>query len=149
MRKTHGPSDEFADGALLALLRAIAALDHPAVARLLDSSPGLASDPIRIAASRQDAETYFLTPIRHYAYAGDTALHVAAAAYQPELVASLVARGAGVRARNRRGAQPIHYAADGSPDSDFWNPDAQHDVIVALIAAGADPNALDKEALRD
>lgn len=81
MAKTGGPSAESADGALLALFRAIAAQDHPEIARLLDSSLGLASQPIRIAASRQDADTYFLTKIRHYAYAGDTALHIAAAAY--------------------------------------------------------------------
>ncbi|MGZ4804037.1 MAG: ankyrin repeat domain-containing protein [Acidimicrobiia bacterium] len=143
MAKTSGPSDGSADAALLALFQAIAARDHPETARLLDSSPGLASRPIRIAASRQDADTYFLTAIRHYAYAGDTALHIAAAAYQRELAESLVAKGADVRARNRRGAEPIHYAADGSPGAEHWDPNAQHAVIVALTAAGADPNVLD------
>jgi len=55
----------------------------------------------------------------------------------------LLAMGAGVDARNRRGAEPLHYAADGSPGSDSWNPAAQAAVIAALIAAGADPNATD------
>ncbi len=147
MAKTGGPSAESADGELLALFRAIAAQDHQEIARLLDSSLGLASRPIRIAASRQDADTYFLTEIRHYAYAGDTALHIAAAAYQRELAESLVAKGADVRARNRRGAEPIHYAADGSPDAEFWDPVAQREVIVYLAAEGADPDVLDKSGV--
>ena len=112
-----------------------------------DSSPDLASRPIQVAASRQDPETYFLTAIRHYVYGGDTALHVAAAAYQRELAESLVTRGADVRARNRRGAEPIHYAADGSPGAEYWDPVAQRDVITSLIEAGADPNALDKSGV--
>jgi hypothetical protein len=32
-----------------------------------------------------------------------------------------VAHGASVRARNRRGAEPLHYAADGNPGSAGWN----------------------------
>ena len=96
-------------------------------------SAALASRPIRIAASRQDADAYFLAAIRHYVYAGDTALHVAAAAYQRELAESLVAKGADVRARNRRGAEPLHYAADGGPDAEHWDPVAQREVIAYLI----------------
>jgi ankyrin repeat protein len=49
-----------------------------------------------------------------------------------------------VRARNRRGAEPIHCAADGGPDAEHWDPAAQREVLAYLIAAGADPNALDK-----
>ena len=89
----------------------------------------------------------FLAAIRHYVYGGDTALHIAAAAYQRELAESLVAKGADVRARNRRGAEPLHYAADGSPDAEDWHPVAQRAVIAYLIAAGADPNALDKSGV--
>jgi hypothetical protein len=104
------------DRALLALFGAIASGDRTGIARMLDSSLGLASRPIRVAASRHDSETYFLAAIRHYVYAGDTALHLAAAAYQREPAEWFVARGADVRARNRRGAQPLH-AADGGPDT--------------------------------
>lgn len=131
------------DRALLALFGVIASGDRTEVARRLDSSLSLASRPIRIAASRHDSETYFLAAIRHYVYAGDTALHLAAAAYQRELAESLVARGADVRARNRRGAEPLHYAADGGPATTHWDPVAQREVIAYLITAGADPNALD------
>jgi hypothetical protein len=98
----HGSSDVSDDAALLALFGAIASRDCSEIARGLGSSLRLASRPIRIAASRQAAGTYFLAAIRHYVYAGDTALHVAAAAYQRELAESLVAKGADVRARNRR-----------------------------------------------
>src|SRR6266571_8015886 len=143
----HGSSAGSDDGALLALFGAIASRDRREIARRLDSSLRLASSPIRIAASRQDADTYFLAAIRHYVYGGDTALHVTAAGYQGELAESLVANGADVRARNRRGAEPLHYAADGGPDAEHWDPVAQREVIAYLIAAGADPNALDKSGV--
>lgn len=143
----HGSGDGSDDSALLALFSAIASGDYAGVARRLDTSPHLATSPIRIAASRQDADTFFLAAISHYVYAGDTALHVAAAAYQREVAASVVARGADVRARNRRGAEPLHYAADGGPDAAHRDPPAQCEVIAYLIAAGADPNALDKSGV--
>ena len=143
--KTGGRGSD--DDALLALFDAIASGDHLEIERRLDSSRGLARCPIRTGASRQDAETYFLAAIRHYAYAGDTALHIAAAAHQRELAESLVARGADVRARNRRGAEPLHYAADGSPGGEHWDPVRQREVIAYLVEAGADPNALDKSGV--
>jgi ankyrin repeat protein len=139
----RGPDDQ----ALLALFDAIASDDQLEIERRLNSSHGLASCPIQTGASRQDAETYFLAAIRHYVYAGDTALHIAAAAHQRGLAESLVARGADVRARNRRGAEPLHYAADGSPGAEHWDPVAQREVIAYLIEAGADPNALDKSGV--
>jgi ankyrin repeat protein len=142
-----GSSDGSNDGALLALFGAIASRDRTEIARRLDSSPRLAGRPIRVAASRHDADTYFLSAIGHYVYAGDTALHVAAAAYQRELAEWLVARGGDVRARNRRGAEPLHYAADGGPGTEHWDPDAQREVIAYLIAAGADPDALDNNGV--
>lgn len=80
-------------------------------------------------------------------YAGYTALHIAAAAHRRELAESLCTRGADVRARNRRGAEPLHYAADGSPGVEHWDPEAQRDVVAYLIEAGADPNALDKSGV--
>ena len=128
---------------MLDLLRAIAARDGDEAARLLQASPALATSSVATGATRQEATPYYLDAIGHYVYAGDTALHIAAAAYDASLVHTLLAMGAGVDARNRRGAEPLHYAADGSPGSDSWNPAAQAAVIAALIAAGADPNATD------
>src|SRR5262249_6383901 len=55
--------------------------------------------------------------------------------------------GACVRAKNRRGAEPLHYAADGVPGSRAWNPGAQAVTIGCLIEAGADPNARDKSGV--
>lgn len=135
------------DTELLALFRAIALRDRPEITRRLDSSPHVASRPIHVGATREDPDTHFLAAIRHYVYAGDTALHVAAAAYQGELADLLVARGADVRARNRRGAEPLHYAADGGPHAQPGDPAAQRDVIVHLIAAGANPNAVDNSGV--
>ena len=145
VRKTGQGPDEFEDHALLTLFAAIAADDHTEVRRRLEQAPGLASRPLEVGASRQDPVPYFLIPIGHYVYAGDTALHVAAAAHHRELAESLVAQGALVRARNRRGAEPVHYAADGRPDD--WESSAQREVISYLIDAGADPDALDNSGV--
>jgi len=117
------------------------------VSRLLAESPALARLAITVGATRAAAEAYFFNEIMHYAYAGDTALHIAAAAYQRDIAEELVSRGANVRARNRRGAEPLHYAADGIPGSDAWDPDAQYAVVELLITAGADPNAADKSGV--
>lgn len=143
MAKTVGRRAGRDDSALLALFRAIAARDDLEVARWLDSSRELATRPIQVGASRQDPETYFLEALRHHVYGGDTALHIAAAAHRRDLAESLVTTGADVRARNRRGAEPLHYAADGSPGADV----AQRDVITYLVDAGADPNALDNSGV--
>ena len=115
--------------------------------QLLDGAPSLAVQSLEAGASREDPVPYFLVPLHHYAYAGDTALHIAAAAHDRALAESLVGRGAMVRARNRRGAEPLHYAADGGPDADTWDPDAQAEVISFLVDAGADPAALDKSGV--
>lgn len=141
--RRDGPNDD----ALLAVFHAIASRDDRKVAQRLDASPDLAICPIHIGASRDCAETYFLTSIHHYIYSGDTALHISAAAHHRRLAESLVRRGADVRARNRRGAEPLHYAADGGPGANGWDPLAQRDVVTYLIEAGADPNALDKSGV--
>jgi hypothetical protein len=144
-RGGRGDADD--DGPLLELLRAIASGSQADVVRRLDASPALATRPVRVGASRNGPDGYFLVAIRHWVYRGDTALHLAAAAYQPEIAALLLARGADVRARNRRGAEPLHYAADGSPGAAWWDPDGQRQVVELLIQAGADPNALDKSGV--
>ena len=77
-------------------------------------------------------------------YLGDTALHMAAASCQPVVVEKLISIGADVRARNRRGAEPLHYAVDGGPGLPAWNASAQAKVIAMLVGAGADLDAIDK-----
>jgi hypothetical protein len=130
--------------ALRTLMVAIATQDAKAARRLLNESPALAKSPATIGASRQQATEHFLQPIMHYVYTGDTALHVAAAAYARALAKMLISKGADVSARNRRGAEPLHYAADGFPGSSHWHPKAQAAVVHMLLEAGADANALDK-----
>jgi len=128
--------------ALMALVRAIG-VDDAAAVRLLAAYPDLARARVEQGATRKIATDYYLDRIGHYVYAGDTALHVAAAAYRCDIARRLIAMGADVRARNRRGAEPLHYAADGMPNGPTWNPGAQAEIIATLIAAGADPNAAD------
>jgi ankyrin repeat protein len=141
------PLDDSQETALQRLLRAIVSRDRPMVSRLLAESPTLSRLAIKVGATRQAAEAHFYKEIAHYAYAGDTALHIAAAAYEREIVEELVSSGANASARNRRGAEPLHYAADGIPGSDSWDPDAQYGVIEFLISAGADPNSEDKSGV--
>ena len=133
--------------ALMTLLRAIASHDEQKASRLLDASPSLARQASRLGATRQVATAYYFKEIEHYVYAGDTALHIAAAAYARDISTKLLDKGANVRARNRRGAEPLHYAVDGIPDSHTWNPAAQEAIVKCLIEAGADPNSADKSGV--
>jgi ankyrin repeat protein len=135
------------DSALRALVQAIIVGDAAAVSRMLATSPELARECARKGATRQEAKAHWLDEIGHYIYEGDTALHIAAAAYQKDIATDLIDGGADVRARNRRGAEPLHYAVDGVPGSRTWNPGAQEVTIACLIEAGADPNAVDKSGV--
>jgi hypothetical protein len=141
------PKSQPQQRALWALLLAIASRDRPKTSQLLRESPLLARLPLEVGATRQRASACFFTAISHYVYAGDTPLHVAAAACQRDVAEDLVSRGASVGARNRRGAEPLHYAADGSPESESWDPDGQFAIVEFLIAAGANPNAEDKSGV--
>jgi ankyrin repeat protein len=67
---------------------------------------------------------------------------VAAAAWEPEIIRSLVERGGRVDTTNRRGAQPLHYAVDGTASA--ARPDTQRQTVSVLIELGADPNVTDK-----
>jgi hypothetical protein len=132
------------DTALRALMDEIVRDDAPAVARMLGAAPALASASFAGGATRQSPRANWLAAITHYVYAGDTALHVAAAAHRPDIVRMLAGAGAPLGARNRRGATPLHYAAHGGPGGNAkWDPHAQAATIAALIAAGADPNVGD------
>jgi ankyrin repeat protein len=128
------------DPELLTLMRAISDGD-PATTRLLAAAPELATARLITGGTRATATDFFLDQLRMQLYAGDTALHVAAAAYDTALARKLLAAGADVRARNRRGAEPLHAAVIGSPASSSWNPNGQVAVIHYLIEAGADPDA--------
>jgi hypothetical protein len=142
MKRVRGPADE-RDDDLRELFSVIAARDVRRAAKVLTESPALALRATKIGATRQDPHTYYFAEIAHYAYAGDTPLHIASAAYAAEVADLLISMGANVRARNRRGAEPLHYATDGTPGSSTWNPAAQETIVQLLLKAGADPNATD------
>src|SRR5215471_6065223 len=135
------------DVLLMRLVRAIVADDTREAAKLIAQSPWLARQHIATGATRQGAVDFFFDEIKHYLYAGDTPLHAAAAGYRHDIAQELITHGADINATNRRGASPLHYAADGGPGSPHWNPQAQAGIIALLIKAGADPNALDKSGV--
>jgi ankyrin repeat protein len=132
-----------ADQRFLDLVHAIISGNDGTVADLVDTSPALVLEQAAVGATRNGPDNYFFEAIAHYMYAGDTALHMAAASFQHGIVQTLIDRGADCSARNRRGAQPLHYAAD----SNVWKPAAQAATIDRLIQAGADPNATDKSGV--
>jgi ankyrin repeat protein len=125
------------------LIHAVVRGETAVVSRLLANSPELATTHSTGGTTRQEASEWFFKEIAHYMYAGDTALHMAAAAFHRAAAKSLIEHGAVCRARNRRGAEPLHYAADAN----HWQPAAQKDTIEYLLAVGADPNARDKSGV--
>ena len=109
----------------------------------LSTHPKLAEIASPVGATRADSRTFFFDSISHYMYAGDTALHMAAAAFRQPIAELLVNHGADTRARNRWGAEPLHYAADTNRS----DPKAQAEVIAYLILMGADPDAVDNSGV--
>jgi hypothetical protein len=85
---------------LTSLLVAIANSDHRAAADLLNATPSLATAGL----ARRDE--FFLAERLAQVYEGDTALHAAGFSYDTEMARDLITRGADIRARNRRGAEP-------------------------------------------
>src|SRR5581483_10639561 len=135
---------ELSERAWMRLFRAIAAGDRAGASALVRRDPRLALEPIRVGGTRESPTAYFLEPIRRQVYAGDTALHIAAAAHDVELIEMLLAAGAPVNARNRRGASPLHDAADGTSESAGSSAAAQRSTIERLIRARADVEVTDK-----
>jgi hypothetical protein len=119
----------------LGFIRLVMSGEIDEVSRHLAANPALATAAADVGATRRDAATYFISEIAHYLYAGDTALHMAAAAFRRPVAELLVSRGADCRARNRNGAQPLHYAADAN----HWDPAAQAETIEYLLSAARMP----------
>ena len=129
--------------ALRQLADAIVANDSALFFSLLAGPSALATASFSQGATRQGStpSPCFIKEIGHHIYSGDTALHFAAASYRHKMADQLIQAGAHPRAKNRRGSEPLHAAAFGSPGSPSWDPTAQAKTIACLIAAGADPNA--------
>lgn len=120
------------------LISATLADDRASATRLLQRDPALAT----LHAIEADR---YVDEIVHWFYVGDTALHVAAAAYRVEVSRWLLAAGADPdRAGNRRRSRPLHYAADGSFQSSAWDPARQVATLRLLVEGGANVNAQDR-----
>ena len=113
------------------LLAAIVEDNRLAVDELLKADSGLATRLI------QKAKLYD-SKIFHWIYAGDTALHLAAAGYRVEIVRLLLAAGADPNAaKNHRESSPLHYAADGFISGPDWDAKRQVETIRLLLDKGA------------
>jgi hypothetical protein len=117
------------------LFLAIASGDH-VVARA-----AIATAPLLATARLARGDEFFIAVCHAQVYQDDTALHAAAFAYDVDIARDLISLGADIRARNRRGAEPLHAAVIGEPGSTNWNPGRQRAIIRYLIKSGADPNA--------
>src|SRR5580658_2059237 len=99
---------------LATLLLSIAHLDHAPARGILDAAPSLTT------ATMARRDEFFLTERMAQVYEGDTALHAAGFSYDSEMARDLITRGADIRARDRRGAEPLHSAVIGVPGSATW-----------------------------
>jgi hypothetical protein len=129
------------DRDLVAFMRTIGDCATDAARRSLATTPELARARLGDGATKPVATEFFLEARLLQVYAGDTALHVAAASYDVAIARELLAAGADVRARNRRGAEPLHAATNGVPGSSGWDPRRQAAIIRYLIDVGADVDA--------
>jgi hypothetical protein len=143
VNRAQRPRQNPSQDGFMELVRAIVAGDARKAARLLAASPDLVHARAAIGATREAPESYFFEEIKHYLYGGDTALHMAAAGHNREICQHLIDRAADCSAKNRRGAEPLHYACDANT----WKPAAQAATIDCLIRAGANPDATDKSGV--
>src|SRR5262249_57751317 len=93
-RRPDARSNHVKPSTFLEFVRLVVAGDADEVSRRLTARPALATMSSPVGASRQEAGTYFFTEIRHYLYTGDTALHMAAAAFRRPMAELLVSHGA-------------------------------------------------------
>jgi hypothetical protein len=120
------------------LLTAMVDDDRAKVKELLKKDAGL-------VAGVAETKSQCLAGLAHWIYAGDTALHVAAAGHRVEIARMLLDAGADpCSSKNRRRSQPLHYAADGYLENPSWNEKQQIATIRLLLRAGARIDAQDQ-----
>lgn len=120
------------------LLKAIVDDDCKAAQALLKADAGLATRPVR-------EPKLYDSKIFHWIYAGDTALHLAAAGYRVEIVRLLLEADADPNAAaNHRRSTPLHYAVDGFITGPAWDAKRQVQTIQLLLRKGADLHRQDK-----
>ena len=129
--------------AFLEFFRLIVSGDIDHVSVQLRTFPELATMSLPVGPTKSQSSDTFFIEIRHYIYGGDTALHMAAAAHSCAIAKLMMSHGADCRAKNRRGAEPLHYASDGIES----NSSSQAEVIKYLVSVGADPNVVDKSGV--
>lgn len=119
------------------LLKAILDDDRSKVEELLKNDPALATGVV-------SEPRLYESGIFHWLYAGDTALHLAAAGYRVEIARILLDAGADPNATgNHRRSGPLHYAADGYISGPAWDAQRQVKMIQCLLEAGAEIDAQD------
>lgn len=119
------------------LLTAIVDDDRSRVNALLQNDPSLATGLV-------SKPRLYESGIFHWLYAGDTALHLAAAGYRVEIARSLLDASANPNAaENHRRGRPLHYAADGYINGPAWDEKRQVKMIQCLLDAGAEIDAQD------
>lgn len=120
------------------ILAAIVEDNRATVEALLARDRGLVKDLVR-------KPRLYGSGIFHWLYAGDSALHLAAAGYRFEIVRLLLAADADPNATGKhRNSSPLHYAADGYVTGAMWDAQRQVKTIRCLLEAGAEINAQDK-----
>ncbi len=120
------------------LLAAIVDDNRAKVKALLATDAGLATSTVT-------EPKLYRSSIFHWLYAGDKALHLAAAGYRVEIIDLLLAAGADPNAMmNHRRSGPLHYASDGIITGPEWNAKRQVSTIRHLLRAGADLCTPDK-----
>jgi hypothetical protein len=129
------------DRDLTQFFRVIGQGDTATATQMLQATPALATTRLGQGSKKAKSVEFFIDERLLQIYTGHTALHVAAATYDADFARRLVAGGADVRARNRRGAEPLHAATHGGPGSTVWDPPRQAAIIHYLVSAGADPDA--------
>src|SRR3954452_10389192 len=108
------------------LLSAIVRDDRAAAKELLRANPNL-------AACATTKPCLYNSGVFHWLYAGDTAMHLAAAGYRVSIIRLLLAAGADPnRPGPHRGGFPLHYAADGYIIGPAWDPKRQIKTIRVL-----------------